>query len=209
MENVQINLQRNRLVRDHELVCRENEQLLRKLNLLLYKLNSFEKNGGDGDSVPTTTMLVRPQLPPPSPSSSSSIKSASTATTNAASNLYSSSSSPSILSILAYDDADNNNLNENDSDIINDDGETIANNPLMDQYQRSSSSKTTGNMRQIVSSRPTATINSVNGQITTKTLNDRDNNDGNDDGDGQFLDLTIHGRSAVTVIHPKSSSKRR
>ncbi|XP_046916795.2 kinesin-like protein KIF12 isoform X1 [Dermatophagoides farinae] len=207
VENVQINLQRNRLVRDHELVCRENEQLLRKLNLLLYKLNSFEKNGGDGDSVPTTTMLVRPQLPPPS--SSSSIKSASTATTNAASNLYSSSSSPSILSILAYDDADNNNLNENDSDIINDDGETIANNPLMDQYQRSSSSKTTGNMRQIVSSRPTATINSVNGQITTKTLNDRDNNDGNDDGDGQFLDLTIHGRSAVTVIHPKSSSKRR
>ncbi|KPM04408.1 hypothetical protein QR98_0028520 [Sarcoptes scabiei] len=43
IENVQINLQRNRLIRDHELVCRENEHLLRKLNLFLYKLNPLEQ----------------------------------------------------------------------------------------------------------------------------------------------------------------------
>lgn len=34
VENVQLNLQRNRLVRDHELICRENERLLKRLHQL-------------------------------------------------------------------------------------------------------------------------------------------------------------------------------
>ncbi|KAH9389914.1 Kinesin- protein 12 [Tyrophagus putrescentiae] len=35
VENVQLNLQRNRLIRDHELVCRENERLLKQLQTVL------------------------------------------------------------------------------------------------------------------------------------------------------------------------------
>nr|XP_027194369.1 kinesin-like protein KIF12 [Dermatophagoides pteronyssinus] len=62
VENVQINLQRNRLVRDHELVCRENEQLLRKLNLLLFKLNSIESQSMTKNSSNLYTSSSSPSI---------------------------------------------------------------------------------------------------------------------------------------------------
>lgn len=179
VENVQINLQRNRLVRDHELVCRENEQLLRKLNLLLYKLNSMES-----PNVPATKLLA--SNPPPSLPVSSIKSAATTATTT--SNLYTSSSSPSILSMLAYDDNNNNNLMEND--IIND--ETI-----MDQTPSSSKS--------IERQTTTNSGKAINNRQIDKTSNRMIQDEHDDADDGQFLDLTIRGRSAITtVIHPKS-----
>ena len=44
VENVQLNLQRHRLIRDHELVCKENERLMRKLNSLIGKSETSSGN---------------------------------------------------------------------------------------------------------------------------------------------------------------------
>ncbi|XP_075678771.1 uncharacterized protein LOC113789082 isoform X2 [Dermatophagoides pteronyssinus] len=175
VENVQINLQRNRLVRDHELVCRENEQLLRKLNLLLFKLNSIESQSVNDDNALVDDGQLATKLSAPT-----------TKMTKNSSNLYTSSSSPSIVSMVADDD-------DEDAD------------EPMQLNQRLASSKTiTGNQRQQQqqqSSRPTTT------NLSIQSIN----NDNDGDSDGQQLDLTIRGRSAVSttiVSHPKSSRRR-
>ena len=41
---MQLNLQRHRLIRDHELVCKENERLMRKLNSLIGKSETSSGN---------------------------------------------------------------------------------------------------------------------------------------------------------------------
>lgn len=76
VENVQLNLQRNRLIRDHELVCRENEKLTKKLEAFFAK--------GDSKALRSRqTPLTAVQLLP---------------------SLSSSASSPSLLSLVSEEE---------------------------------------------------------------------------------------------------------
>ena len=62
VENVQLNLQRNRLIRDHELVCKENERLLKKLHSIL------SKSDKDQRKYSSIAMQLMPSLSASSPS---------------------------------------------------------------------------------------------------------------------------------------------
>ncbi|KAJ6216438.1 hypothetical protein RDWZM_007595 [Blomia tropicalis] len=170
VENVQLNLQRHRLIRDHELVCKENERLMRKLNSLIGK--SETSSGNRNRQLIGSAHLLT--------------------------SLSSSASSPSLLSLVSPEDAttavdesttqvSHNVNNVSNHAIISTTTSSSNHHESRPQSVQQSKPKEEQNDLILVREKPNSTTNRIRHSNTRNSETEESNT----------LDLTIRGKSAV------------
>ncbi|KAI2796745.1 Kinesin- protein 12 [Blomia tropicalis] len=170
VENVQLNLQRHRLIRDHELVCKENERLMRKLNSLIGK--SETSSGNRNRQLIGSAHLLT--------------------------SLSSSASSPSLLSLVSPEDTttavdesttqvSHNVNNVSNHAIISTTTSSSNHHESRPQSVQQSKPKEEQNDLILVREKPNSTTNRIRHSNTRNSETEESNT----------LDLTIRGKSAV------------